>query len=94
MNSEAIEVLDRKYTIRILLFLLEKGETTVSSLTCIVSNYHVLRDTLDDMERVGLVSLTKEYTPRRRFGISLTPLGREVAGMLLDIGERMSKPGK
>ncbi|MFW6142480.1 MAG: hypothetical protein ACOC53_07985 [Candidatus Saliniplasma sp.] len=58
----------------------------ISSLTPDVStSYRAVRDLVGDLEEVGLIDLNKQFSPKRKFTVSLTDIGEKVADKLIEI---------
>ena len=89
-----IEIFEKKGTIRILLLLYEKEGRHYSKYELAKAselNMKTVDNRLRLLESLKLVRETPEVGPRARTEIAITPKGKEVAKLLIQIKEKISE---
>lgn len=88
MSNLKNSCLNVDYTVHLLVYLKRKKSVPMGSLIPdIATNYRTIRDLVDDMEDEGLIKLDKQFSPRKKFTISLTEKGDRIADKLIEVEE-------
>jgi len=87
-NCKGVEAFEEKHLIAIMLFLSINGQCRKIEIYRQVSSNPRIPEKLDRMERLGLISQVNDSASRSVI-VSLTPKGRAVADLLLQMDKTM-----